>query len=54
MIMSAISSTPAAAPAMAGQSRAGGPIDTLKRLWVAYIGWRIEQAAVGQLRHVLQ
>ena len=52
--MSAISSTPAVAPAMDGQSRAGRPIDTLKRLWVAYIGWRIEQAAVGQLRHVLQ
>jgi uncharacterized protein YjiS (DUF1127 family) len=44
MIMSMISSASAAAPAMAG------PIHALKRLWRAFIAWRIDQAAIGQLR----
>jgi uncharacterized protein YjiS (DUF1127 family) len=57
MIMSTISSAAAAAPGTTGHttrhsaahSSAGGLAATLKRWWVAYISWRIEQAAIGLL-----
>jgi uncharacterized protein YjiS (DUF1127 family) len=42
--MSMISSASVSAPSMAG------PIQALKRMWAAFIAWRIEQVAVGQLR----
>ena len=42
--MSMISSASAAAPPMAG------PIQALKRMWAAFIAWRIEQVAIGHLR----
>jgi len=47
--MSAISSAPAALEASVGQSWAGRLGATLKRWCVAYIVWRIEQAAIAQL-----
>jgi uncharacterized protein YjiS (DUF1127 family) len=49
MIMSTILSAPAAAHGMAGQSWPGGLTAALKRWWVAYISWRIEQEAIAQL-----
>ena len=47
--MSTISSAPAAAQGTAGHSRAGGLAVTLKRWWVAYIIWRLEQGAIAVL-----
>jgi uncharacterized protein YjiS (DUF1127 family) len=44
MIMSTISSTSVAAP---GTPRL---IDACRQLWAAFIAWRIEQVAIGQLR----
>jgi uncharacterized protein YjiS (DUF1127 family) len=50
MIMSAISSAPAAARDTALHSWAGAPAaDALKRWWVAYLTWRIERAATIRL-----
>jgi uncharacterized protein YjiS (DUF1127 family) len=49
MIMSTILSAPAAAQGIAGQSWTSGLTATLKRWWVAYITWRIEQAAIARL-----
>jgi uncharacterized protein YjiS (DUF1127 family) len=43
-IMSMISSASSSAPPMAGS------IQALKRMWAAFVGWRIEQVAIGQLR----
>jgi uncharacterized protein YjiS (DUF1127 family) len=56
-IMSTISSAGAAAQGTAGHTalhtalhfRASGLAATLKRWWVAYITWRIEQAAIALL-----
>jgi uncharacterized protein YjiS (DUF1127 family) len=31
------------------QSRIGGLLATLQRWWVAYINWRLEQAAIARL-----
>ena len=42
--MSTISSASAAVPIMAG------PIQALKRMWAAFIAWRIEQVAISHLR----
>ena len=42
--MSTISSTSVAAPSTTGL------IDACKRMWSAYLAWRIEQVAIGQLR----
>ena len=47
--MSTISSAPAAAQGTAGHSWASGLAATLKRWWVAYITWRLEQAAIAVL-----
>ena len=41
--MSTISTT-AAVP------RTPGLIDACKRMWAAYLAWRVERAAIGQLR----
>ena len=49
MIMSTIVSTPTPARGIAGQARIGGPAATVKRWWMAYITWRIEQAAITPL-----
>jgi hypothetical protein len=49
MIMSTISSAPAALEARVGQSWAGRLGTALKRWCVAYIMWRIEQVAPTQL-----
>jgi uncharacterized protein YjiS (DUF1127 family) len=49
MIMSMISSAPAAAQAPAGQSLASVLAAALKRWWVAYMTWRIQQAAIATL-----
>jgi uncharacterized protein YjiS (DUF1127 family) len=47
--MRTISSAAAAPQDMARQSWARGLLATLKRQCVAYMTWRIEQAAIGQL-----
>jgi hypothetical protein len=48
--MGTIPSTLAAAQDTAGHSWANVLAATLKRWWLAYITWRIEQAAIAQLR----
>ena len=47
--MSTISSAPTAAQGISGQSWTIRLVATLKRWWVAYLTWRIEQAAITQL-----
>jgi uncharacterized protein YjiS (DUF1127 family) len=47
--MSTISSAPAATQGRTGQSFMGGLGAILKSWWMAYITWRIEQAAIAQL-----
>jgi uncharacterized protein YjiS (DUF1127 family) len=49
MNMSPISSAPTAPQGLAGQSWARELVATLKRWWVSYMTWRIEQAATAQL-----
>jgi hypothetical protein len=49
-IMGTIPSALAVALGTAGHSRANGLAATLKRWWLAYIAWRIEQTAIAQLR----
>ena len=49
MIMSTTFSPPAPAPCAAGQARIGGSVAALKRWWMAYLTWRVEQAAIAQL-----
>lgn len=49
MIMSTILSAPTAPEARTRKSWTVGLPATLKRWWVAYITWRIEQAAIAQL-----
>ena len=48
--MGTIPSAPAAAQGTAEHSWASGPAATLKRRWVAYVTWRIEQVAIAQLQ----
>ena len=48
MIMSTISSSPAP-QGMTAQSLMGGVVASLKCWWVAYMTWRIEQAAMDRL-----
>jgi uncharacterized protein YjiS (DUF1127 family) len=48
MIMSTISSSPAP-QGITAQSLMGGMMANLKRWWVAYMTWRIEQAAIDRL-----
>jgi uncharacterized protein YjiS (DUF1127 family) len=50
MIMSTSSSAPAAAQGTTGHSWTGGLAAALKRWWMAFITWRLEQAAINQLR----
>jgi uncharacterized protein YjiS (DUF1127 family) len=50
MIMSTIFSTPAPPQGTAGHAWASGLAATLKRWSVAYITWRLEQAATARLR----
>ena len=47
--MSTNFNAPAAGQAIAGPSQALGLVAALKRWWLAYITWRIEQAAIVQL-----
>ena len=49
MIMSTISSVPSADQGITGRSWAGGLGATMKRWWVDYMTWRIEQAAIAHL-----
>jgi uncharacterized protein YjiS (DUF1127 family) len=49
MIMSTTLETTASAPDLAGASWANGILASAKRAWVAYISWRIQRAAIGQL-----
>jgi uncharacterized protein YjiS (DUF1127 family) len=48
-IMSMMSSATTATQGMSRQSRIGGLLATLQRWWVAYINWRLEQAAIARL-----
>jgi uncharacterized protein YjiS (DUF1127 family) len=50
MIMSTIFRAPVAAQGTAGHSRAGGLTGALKHWWLTCITWRIEQAAIAELR----
>lgn len=45
--MSMISTKPASSEALAGNSWT--PAAVLKRWWMAYLSWRLEQAAIAQL-----
>jgi uncharacterized protein YjiS (DUF1127 family) len=47
--MSRITGVPTAAQGLAGRTRPGALAATLKRWWVAYIVWRIEQAGIAEL-----
>ena len=47
--MSAISSASTATRGMSEQSWTGRLVAALKQWWMAYITWRIEQAAIAQL-----
>jgi uncharacterized protein YjiS (DUF1127 family) len=49
MIMSTMSSAPTAAQAIFGPSWMAGLVATLKRWWMAYVAYRIDQAAIAQL-----
>jgi uncharacterized protein YjiS (DUF1127 family) len=49
MVMSAILSAPVAVQGIAGQSWSRGLTAALQRWWLAYITWRIEQAAIREL-----
>jgi uncharacterized protein YjiS (DUF1127 family) len=44
--MNTISNFRAMAPSLAGPSSRGGLLAALKRWWVAYMTWRIQQAAM--------
>jgi uncharacterized protein YjiS (DUF1127 family) len=48
MIMSTISSAPAPQD-VSGQTLFGPMLAALKRWWMAYITWRMEQAAIAHL-----
>jgi uncharacterized protein YjiS (DUF1127 family) len=48
IIMSTISSAPAP-QGLLGQSLLVGPVAALKRWWIAYLTWRMEQAAIAHL-----
>jgi hypothetical protein len=50
MIMSTILSAPPAAQCVVRQSQVDSLVARLKRWWVAYIAWRIQQRAIAQLR----
>lgn len=47
--MSTTFGTAASAQELAPSSWASGMLATAKRAWVAYMTWRIERAAIGQL-----
>jgi len=47
--MSTISATPASSEAFTGNSWVTRPAAALKRWWMAYLTWRLEQAAIAQL-----
>ena len=47
--MSTLSSLHARAPIVAGWSWTSDLTARAKRLWIAYVTWRIEQAAINQL-----
>jgi uncharacterized protein YjiS (DUF1127 family) len=49
MIMSTISSAPAAPQGITGQSRARELLAIFKHWWVAYMTWRIQQVAIAEL-----
>jgi uncharacterized protein YjiS (DUF1127 family) len=49
MIMSAISSAPVAVQAISGRSGGARLRTAVKRLWAAYVAWRVEQAAIATL-----
>lgn len=47
--MSTISTTPASSEAFAGNSWTTRSATVLKRWWMAYLTWRLKQAAIAQL-----
>ena len=47
--MSTISTTPASSGALAGNSGTTRLAAVLKRWWIAFLTWRLEQAAIAQL-----
>jgi len=49
MIMATIFGTVAPAQDLVGPARRRGVLAAAKRSWVAYMNWRIERAALGQL-----
>jgi uncharacterized protein YjiS (DUF1127 family) len=49
MVMSTVSTAPASAEAFAGNSWTTRPAAALKRWWIAYVSWRLEQTAIAQL-----
>jgi uncharacterized protein YjiS (DUF1127 family) len=49
MTMSTTFGAPAAPQGMAGQSWARKLVTTLERLWIAYMTWRVERAAIAAL-----
>jgi uncharacterized protein YjiS (DUF1127 family) len=49
MIMSTTFGTAASAQELAPSASTSGILATAKRAWVAYMTWRIERAAIGQL-----
>jgi uncharacterized protein YjiS (DUF1127 family) len=48
-IMSIMSSATTSTQGISRQSRTGALLATLQRWWVAYITWRLEQAAIARL-----
>ena len=48
--MSTISTTPASSGAFARNSFTTRPAAVLKGWWMAYLTWRLEQAAIAQLQ----
>ena len=49
MMSSATTATQISRQSISRQSRIGGLLATLQRWWVAYVNWRLEQAAIARL-----
>ena len=50
MVMSTVSTAPASSEAFTENSWTTGPAAVLKRWWVAYLAWRLQQTAIAQLK----
>jgi uncharacterized protein YjiS (DUF1127 family) len=49
IVMSTISAGPASSETFAASSWTARPVAVLKRWWIAYLTWRLEQTAIAQL-----